>query len=67
MESETDGAMVSKKLLQKETHDVETAPDSTGYPWFAGRVRSNHERIAAVHLRERGYEEFSPSWKTERR
>ncbi len=33
------------------------------YPWFALRVRSKHERIAALHLRERGYEEFSPSYK----
>jgi transcription antitermination factor NusG len=47
--------------------DGETSPDSTCYPWFAVRVRSNHERVAAAHLRERGYEEFSPSWKTERR
>src|SRR5271165_6057643 len=47
--------------------DTETAPDGTRHPLFAVRVRSNHERIAAAHLRERGYEEFSPSWKTERR
>jgi transcription antitermination factor NusG len=37
------------------------------HPWFAVRVRSNYERTAAVHLRERGYEEFSPSYKVERR
>src|SRR5712692_9825660 len=37
------------------------------HPWFAVRVRSNHERTAAFHLRERGYEEFSPSYKIERR
>jgi transcriptional antiterminator NusG len=47
-------------------------PDDQGcriqpHPWFAIRVRSKHERIAAVHLRERGYEEFLPSYKTERR
>lgn len=36
-------------------------------PWFAVRVRSNYERTAALHLRERGYEEFSPSYKLERR
>src|SRR3984957_18756933 len=37
------------------------------YPWFALRVRSNHERITVAHLRERGYEEFAPSCKIERR
>jgi transcription antitermination factor NusG len=36
------------------------------FPWFALRVRSNHERVAVVHLRDRGYEEFSPSYKSER-
>lgn len=35
--------------------------------WFALRVRSNHERIAAAHLRERGFEEFSPSYQVQRR
>lgn len=35
--------------------------------WFAVRVRSNHERTVCVHLRERGYEEFAPSHKTESR
>ena len=37
------------------------------HPWFALRVRSNHERITVAHLRERGYEEFAPSCKIERR
>lgn len=40
---------------------------STARSWFALRVRSNHERVAALHLRERGYEEFCPSYKVERR
>lgn len=36
------------------------------YPWFAVRVRSNFERVTALHLRERGYEEFAPSQPVER-
>lgn len=36
------------------------------YPWFALRVRSNRERIVTVHLRDRGYEEFSPSYVAQR-
>lgn len=35
-------------------------------PWYALRVRSNHERVAAMHLREQGYEEFCPAYKSER-
>src|ERR1700722_18773633 len=41
-------------------------PTEKAYPWFALRVRSNHERVAATHLRGKGYEEFAPSYKTER-
>lgn len=37
------------------------------YPWFALRLRSNYERVTAAHLRERGYEEFAPSYKVEKR
>jgi transcription antitermination factor NusG len=55
--------MTSKVVL----HPTETSPDSTRYPWFVVRVRSNHERVVGAHLRDRGYEEFSPCWKTERR
>ena len=37
------------------------------YPWFAVRVRSNHERVTQAHLRGRGYEEFTPTYRSERR
>jgi transcriptional antiterminator NusG len=37
-----------------------------GQHWFAIRVRSNQERTAIVHLRQRGYVEFAPSYKSER-
>ena len=32
------------------------------YPWFALRVRSNREHVVALHLRDRGFEEYSPSY-----
>jgi transcription antitermination factor NusG len=35
--------------------------------WYAVRVRSNYERVTATHLRERGYEEFSPCYEVRRR
>jgi len=41
-------------------------PVESAFPWFALRVRSNYERIAAMHLRHRGFEEFSPTYTTER-
>jgi transcriptional antiterminator NusG len=44
---------------------LETGPEAR--PWFALRVRSNYERIAVAHLRERGYEDFAPSYKIEKR
>jgi transcription antitermination factor NusG len=41
-------------------------PEPSLYPWFALRVRSNYERLSGSHLRERGYELFSPSYSVER-
>lgn len=41
--------------------------DLQAHPWFALRLRSNYERIAADHLRQRGYQEFAPSYKIEKR
>jgi transcription antitermination factor NusG len=35
------------------------------YPWFALRVKSNRERVTAMHLRSRGIEEFSPIFTAE--
>lgn len=58
--------MDSKIILQPES-DENSASGTSSHAWFAVRVRSHHEKIAAAHLRERGFEEFSPSCKIERR
>lgn len=47
------------------SEDQESRVGDEVFPWFALRVRSKHERIAAAHLRDRGYQEFSPSYKAE--
>ena len=54
-------------IFQAESHDTVSTFAPASHAWFAVRVRSNHERISAVHLEERGYEEFTPSYKIERR
>ncbi len=55
-------------LLQRfESPTVEQAEHSQTEQWFAVRVRSNQERVTLLHLRERGYERFAPSYKSERR
>jgi len=59
--------MDSKTILQPESDQEDAASGTGSYRWFAVRVRSNHEKVAAAHLRERGFEEFSPSCKVERR
>jgi transcription antitermination factor NusG len=41
-------------------------PLASLHQWFALRVRSNFERVAAIHLRERGYQEFLPTYTTRR-
>ena len=45
---------------------IDVHHDTITYPWFAVRVRSNYEKIAELHLRDRGYERFAPSYKVER-
>jgi transcription elongation factor/antiterminator RfaH len=60
---------MGQTLLDKMLPRLLDAPmieDDEAHHWFAVRVRSNQERIAGAHLRERGYEEFAPSYKTER-
>jgi len=54
-------------LPAQEQHPTSFENDLQGLPWFALRVRSNYERITLSHLRDRGYQEFAPSYKTERR
>jgi len=49
-----------------QRHGLPSIVDSVANQWFAVRVRSNQERTAVAHLRERGYEEFAPCYKTER-
>jgi transcription antitermination factor NusG len=46
--------------------DIEQPEAGIVFPWFALRVRSNFEKVAAMHLRDRGFEEFSPTYRTER-
>lgn len=56
--------MHTDAMISRE--DQEPQLSEAVYPWFALRVRSKHERVASLHLRDRGYEEFSPSYKEER-
>ena len=45
---------------------LETGAECTTYPWFAVRVRSNYEKTAALHLQDRGYGPFAPSYRIEK-
>jgi|SRR5580658_2064569 transcriptional antiterminator NusG len=57
-------------IQQPGGQPLETSPDWMAYPdafpWFALRVRSNFERKTSLHLRSRGFQEFTPSYKSER-
>lgn len=44
---------------------MENLVTEVGHPWFAVRVRSNRERVVGLHLKQRGFEEYSPSYKVE--
>jgi len=61
----TQSVKLSEELMLEQRIEPQ-AVDYKDHPWFALRVRSNQERIAILHLRERGYEQFAPSYKSER-
>lgn len=46
--------------------NLDSVPTDVGYPWFAVRVRSNREQTVSLHLRERGFEQFCPSYQVEK-
>lgn len=56
------------KLKINDFPDIPAVDEQTpdAYLWFAARVRSNFEHVAAAHLRERGFEEFTPTYQVER-
>ena len=37
------------------------------FGWFALRLRSKYERVTAAHLRQRGFEEYAPCYKVQKR
>jgi transcription antitermination factor NusG len=55
----TEGAQV----VEADTDPLGQIPVATIWPWFAVRVRSNFERKSADLLRERGLEEFLPTYR----
>ena len=53
-------------MITGQTSLVSVAQDATTHPWFAVRVRSNYEKVVELHLRDRGYQRFAPSYKIEK-
>jgi transcription antitermination factor NusG len=54
-------------ISQIESYNPESMYSPVPDQWYAVRVRSNYEKVSALHLEERGYEKFTPSYKMERR
>src|SRR5271155_2463277 len=53
-------------MIPGQTIDLVDAPRGLiTQPWYAVRVRSNYEKVAEMHLGDRGYERFSPSYRVE--
>ncbi len=48
-------------------HTLAVSAEIAAFPWYAIRVRPNHERAVAEGLRTRGFEEFSPYYWARRR
>ena len=52
----------SQEMMQDVVQSNESLP-----AWFALRVRSNHERTTSKSLQQKGYDEFTPFYRTKRR
>jgi transcription termination/antitermination protein NusG len=46
--------------------DLDPKPNVTAAPWFAIRVKPNHEKTVAATLKGKGFEEFLPLQRTRR-
>jgi len=53
---------LSSKSYEGSWISLPSCNASTERQWFALRVKSNFERMTALHLREKGYLEFLPSY-----
>ena len=58
--------MMNQSLPPELAGPDSPGPSSASLPWYAVRVRSNFEQTTASHLRDRGLEEFCPSYQSER-
>lgn len=56
--------MASPQLVLDPHYEQSIAPRP--YPWFAIRVKSQYEKITAVSLHNKGYEEFAPMYRSRR-
>ena len=60
--------MISKTIQTVSTTPALLAPElGENHPWYALRVRSNFEKVTSISLRQRGYEEYLPAYKSLRR
>jgi transcription antitermination factor NusG len=58
--------MVSTGLFMADLKGMSESRNMN-YPWYALQVRSRYENVAAAHLSGKGYECFSPLYKSRRR
>jgi len=58
--------MMNPSFPSESANHEQLTPSSPRLPWYAIRVRSNFEQTTAFHLRDRGFEEFCPSYQSER-
>lgn len=48
--------------IQGINAESRTSVAEAAFPWFALRVKSNFEEVSSLHLRQRGFVEYSPSY-----
>jgi transcription antitermination factor NusG len=60
-------ALANIELTDYQVQSAQVRPLTEGSQWFALRVKSNFERTTALHLTQRGYEDFLPTYRARSR
>jgi transcription antitermination factor NusG len=59
--------MATELIIPGLDCQIETESLTEAFPWYAIRTRSNHERVASIVLRGKGYDPYLPLYRAQRR
>jgi len=58
--------MRTEFIVQRNSIPMEPDPPADRFPWYGIRTRSNHEKVASIVLRGKGYDPYMPLYRLKR-